>query len=52
MIDKSPPKRRRGSQSDSRELLAFLLDHALLIVRHKNKADQFKVLRRVRDDPA
>ncbi|KAN0129850.1 hypothetical protein V8E53_012322 [Lactarius tabidus] len=33
MIDKSPLKRRRGSQSDSRELLVFLLDHALLIVR-------------------
>jgi hypothetical protein len=48
MIYKGPLKRRGGSQSDSGELLVFLLDHALLMVKQKNKADQFKVYRRVR----
>ena len=47
MIYKGPLKRRGGCQSDSRELLAFLLDHALLMVKEKNKADQFKVHRLV-----
>ena len=48
MVYKGPLKRRGGSQSDSGELLVFLLDHALLVVKQKNKADQFKVYRRVR----
>ena len=48
MVYKGPLKRRGGSQSDSGELLVFLLDHALLMVKQKNKADQFKVYRRVR----
>ena len=47
MIYKGPLKRRGGSQGDSGELLVFLLDHALLMVKQKNKADQFKVYRRV-----
>ena len=33
-------------RSDSGELLVFLLDHALLMVKQKNKADQFEVYRR------
>ena len=49
MVYKGPLKRRGGSQSDSGELLVFLLDHALLMVKQKNKADQFKVYRRVRE---
>ena len=49
MVYKGPLKRRGGSQSDSGELLVFLLDHALLMVKQKNKADQFNVYRRVRE---
>ncbi|KAI9510515.1 CNH domain-containing protein [Russula earlei] len=45
MIYKGPLKRRGGSQGDSGELLIFLLDHALLMVKQKNKADQYKVYR-------
>jgi hypothetical protein len=48
MIYKGPLKRRGGAQGDSGELLLILLDHALLMVKQKNKADQFKVYRRVR----
>jgi hypothetical protein len=47
MVFKGPLKRRGGSQSDSGELLVFLLDHALLMVKQKNKAEQYKVYRRV-----
>ncbi|KAN0141547.1 hypothetical protein V8E53_000009 [Lactarius tabidus] len=46
MVYKGPLKRRGSSQSDSGELLVFLLDHALLMVKQKSKADQFKVYRR------
>ncbi|KAN0129875.1 CNH domain containing protein, partial [Lactarius tabidus] len=46
MVYKRPLKRRGDSQSDSGELLVFLLDHALLMVKQKSKADQFKVYRR------
>jgi hypothetical protein len=46
MIYKGPLKRRGGSQGDSGELLVFLLDHALLMVKQKNKAEQYKVYRR------
>ena len=48
MIYKGPLKRRGGSQGDSGELSVFLLDHALLMVKQKNKAEQHKVYRRVR----
>jgi hypothetical protein len=48
MIYKGPLKRRGGAQGDSGELLVFLLDHALLMVKQKNKAEQYKVYRRVR----
>jgi RHO1 GDP-GTP exchange protein 1/2 len=47
MVFKGPLKRRGGSQGDSGELLVFLLDHALLMVKQKNKAEQYKVYRRV-----
>ncbi len=50
MIYKGPLK-RRGTQGDSGELLVFLLDHALLMVKQKNKAEQYKVYRRVRYVP-
>ncbi|KAH9072338.1 CNH-domain-containing protein [Lactarius deliciosus] len=46
MVYKGTLKRRGGSQSDSGELSVFLLDHALLMAKQKNKADQFKVYRR------
>ena len=48
MIYKGPLNRRGGAQGDSGELLVFLLDHALLMVKQKNKAEQYKVYRRVR----
>ena len=48
VVYKGPLKRCGGSRSDSGELLVFLLDHALLMVKQKNKADQFKVYWRVR----
>ena len=48
VVYKRPLKRRGGSQSDSGELLVFLLDHALLMVKQKNKAAEFKVYWRVR----
>ena len=51
MIYKGPLKRRGGSQGDSGELLVFLLDHALLLAKQKNKAEQYKVYRRVRFVP-
>jgi RHO1 GDP-GTP exchange protein 1/2 len=51
MIYKGPLKRRGGTQGDSGELLVFLLDHALLMVKQKNKAEQYKVYRRVRYVP-
>ena len=47
MIYKGPLKRRGGAQGDSGELLVFLLDHALLMVKQKSK-EQYKVHRRVR----
>ena len=49
MVYKGPLKYRGCLQSDSGELLVFLLDCALLMVKQKNKADQFKVYRRVRE---
>ncbi len=48
MIYKGPLKRRGSSQGDSGELSVFLLDHALLMVKQKNKAEQYKVYRPVR----
>ena len=41
-------KRRGGSQGDSGDLLVFLFDHALLMVKQKRQGEQYKVYRRVR----
>jgi hypothetical protein len=51
MIYKGPLKRRGSSKSDSADLLVFLLDHALLIVKQRNKLNQFTVYRQVREVP-
>jgi len=42
-------KRRGGNQGENADLLAFLFDHAFLLVKSKwvNKAEQYKVYRRV-----
>lgn len=37
-------------QGDSSELLVFLFDHALLMVKAKSKVEQYKVYRRVGSD--
>jgi hypothetical protein len=47
MIYKGPLNRRGGPLGDSGELLVFLLDHALLMAKQKNKTEQYKVYRRV-----
>ena len=47
LIYKGTLKKRGGGQGDSAELLVFLFDHALLMVKQKNKAEQYKVYRRV-----
>lgn len=41
--------KRRGGQGDSGDLQLFLFDHALLMVKQKdkNKHEQYKVYRRV-----
>ena len=41
-------KKRGGGQSESAELMVFLFDHALLMVKQKSKTEQYKVYRRVR----
>ncbi|KAI0251796.1 RhoGEF Rgf2 [Lactifluus subvellereus] len=46
MIYKGPLNRRGGAQGDSSELLVFLLDHALLMVKQRNRSEQHKVYRR------
>jgi hypothetical protein len=46
LVYKGTLKKRGGSQSDS-ELQVFLFDHAVLMVKHKSKHEQFKVYRRV-----
>jgi hypothetical protein len=38
---------RRGGAGDKEDLQVFLFDHALLMVKQKTKADQYKVFRRV-----
>lgn len=40
-------KKRGGAQGDSAELVVFLFDHALLMVKQKTKTEQYKVYRRV-----
>ncbi|KAL7418308.1 RHO1 GDP-GTP exchange protein 2 [Cryptotrichosporon argae] len=48
LIHKGPVKRRGGNQGENADLLAFLFDHALLLVKPKwvNKVEQYKVYRR------
>lgn len=47
MIYKGPLKKRGGGQGDSGDLMVFLFDHALLMVKQKSKPEQHKVYRRV-----
>ncbi|KAI0091488.1 CNH domain-containing protein [Irpex rosettiformis] len=46
LVYKGPLKKRGGGQGDSAELLVFLFDHALLMVKQKTKTEQYKVYRR------
>lgn len=49
LVHKGPLKRRGGNQGENADLMAFLFDHAFLLVKPKwvNKAEQYKVFRRV-----
>ncbi|KAK4689351.1 RHO1 GDP-GTP exchange protein 1/2, partial [Tremellales sp. Uapishka_1] len=48
LVYKGPLKRRGGNQGENADLMAFLFDHAFLLVKPKwiNKAEQYKVYRR------
>ncbi|KAI0738597.1 CNH-domain-containing protein [Daedaleopsis nitida] len=46
LIYKSALKKRGNAQGDSGELMVFLFDHALLMVKPKSKVEQYKVYRR------
>lgn len=46
LVYKGTLKKRGGSQGDSAELIVFLFDHALLMVKQKSKTEQYKVYRR------
>ncbi|KAF7795014.1 hypothetical protein EIP86_006158 [Pleurotus ostreatoroseus] len=46
LVYKGPLKKRGGGQGDSAELIVFLFDHALLMVKQKTKTEQYKVYRR------
>lgn len=48
IIYKGPLMKRGGTQSESAELQVFLFDHAILMVKQKNKNEQYKVYRKVR----
>ena len=48
MIYKGTLNKRGGGQGDSGDLMVFLFDHALLMVKPKTKVEQYKVHRRVR----
>ena len=54
LVFKGNLKRRGGTAGDSGDIQVFLFDHALLMVKQKekNKGDQHKVYRRVRAVPA
>lgn len=49
---KGPLKKRGNAQGDSAELQLFLFDHALLMVKQKTKAEQYKVYRPVSEPVA
>lgn len=46
LIYKGALKKRGNAQGDSADLLVFLFDHALLMVKQKSKAEQYKVYRK------
>ncbi|KAI0682496.1 CNH domain-containing protein [Cytidiella melzeri] len=46
LVYKGALKKRGGAQGDSAELVVFLFDHALLMVKQKTKTEQYKVYRR------
>ncbi|EPQ56570.1 CNH-domain-containing protein [Gloeophyllum trabeum ATCC 11539] len=46
LVFKGALKKRGGTQGDGGELLVFLFDHALLMVKQKTKHEQYKVYRR------
>ncbi|KAG1746612.1 CNH domain-containing protein [Suillus paluster] len=46
LVYKSALNKRGGGQGDSGDLLVYLFDHALLMVKQKSKHEQFKVYRR------
>ena len=48
MIYKGTLNKRGGGQGESGDLMVFLFDHALLMVKPKTKVEQYKVYRRVR----
>ena len=48
MIYKGTLNKRGGGQGESGDLMVFLFDHALLMVKPKTKVEQYKVHRRVR----
>ncbi|EJF59044.1 CNH-domain-containing protein [Dichomitus squalens LYAD-421 SS1] len=46
LIYKGALKKRGNAQGDSGDLMVFLFDHALLMVKPKSKVEQYKVYRR------
>ncbi|KAI0791960.1 CNH-domain-containing protein [Abortiporus biennis] len=46
LVYKGALKKRGNAQGDSAELIVFLFDHALLMVKQKSKGEQYKVYRR------
>ena len=48
MIYKGTLNKRGGGQGENGDLMVFLFDHALLMVKPKTKVEQYKVYRRVR----
>lgn len=46
LVYKGALNKRGGGQGDSGDLLVYLFDHALLMVKQKSKHEQFKVYRR------
>ena len=47
LIYKGALGKRGNAQGDSGDLMVFLFDHALLMVKPKSKVEQYKVYRRV-----
>ncbi|KIP07120.1 hypothetical protein PHLGIDRAFT_71560 [Phlebiopsis gigantea 11061_1 CR5-6] len=45
LVYKGPLKKRGGGQGDSAELLVFLFDHALLMVKQKSRSELYKSYR-------